>query len=206
VRTQLATLKPRVPTVTVTLAKGSSAASIERDGIELREGSLGVPLPIDPGQHVFVVRAPGHRDIRHEVAVREGQHVQLALDVGSVLRTQNPGATRRPGARSALGVSASVVGGLGLLTGIASGLWFASTVSTYREHCDATGCDEEGMTAAARGRTLNVVSPVAFGVGALGVGVGTYLLLTSRRAATHGIDLRTRVSPERAGLEVSGAF
>ncbi len=47
-REQLAALKRRVPTVTVTLATGTSRARVFRDDLELREGSFGVPLPLDP--------------------------------------------------------------------------------------------------------------------------------------------------------------
>jgi hypothetical protein len=82
-RAQLAALRPRVPTVTVMLAKeNATGVRVIRDDIELREASFGMPMPLDPGTHVFIVRAEGREDARERVMLREGQHVTLTLSVG----------------------------------------------------------------------------------------------------------------------------
>jgi hypothetical protein len=206
-RAQLAALKPRVPTVTVTLAKGTSGARVTRDDVELREGSFGVPLPIDPGPHVFVVRANGREDNRQQLTLREGQQVAITLSVGSPSPVHDVAATAGDGRRT-LAIGALSLGGVGLVTGVVTGLLFADSASTYRDHCDASGCDPDGLSAAARARTLNVVSPIAFGVGVVSASAGTYLLLTSKRDSVRrgSISVDPQVSPQLAGVTVTGGF
>ena len=210
VRSALAALKPRIPTVTVTLAQGSEGARVTRDDLELRVGSFGVPLPVDPGPHVFVVRADGLPDARQEVTFREGQQASLVLSAGRPTTAPPKPPAGGAGPSRTMTVAAFAIGGAGLVTGIVTGLLFADAASTYHDHCDATGCDAEGLSAASRGKTLNVVSPIAFGVGALGVGVGTYLLLTSKRPAPRQgglhVGVNPLVSPQVAGLMMTAGF
>ncbi len=180
-----------------------------RDDFELREGSFGVPLPLDPGRHVFVVRSPGRTDAREEVTLREGQETQLALNVGQAKKEPDIAAAADADAqrrRLTLAFGALGVGAAGVATGIVTGLMFSSSASTYRDHCDASGCDPVGLSAASEAKTLNVVSPIAFGVGAVGVGVGAYLFL-SRPVARHGrVQVSPQVSPQHAGLTLTGRF
>ena len=223
VRAQLASLKARVPTVTLTLEAGNGARVLRND-VELREGSLGVPLPVDPGRHVFWVKAAGHQDGVQDVTFQEGQHISLTLNVGrpvsekgGVVRVHDAREARQPapsmssnegrGSRT-VAVGAFALGGIGLVTGAVTAWMFASSASTYRSHCDASGCDEEGLSAASRGKTLNVVSPVSFGVGALGVGLGTYLWLRSTRHAPSlgPLGVTPHIDPKLAGLTVDGQF
>jgi hypothetical protein len=86
---------------------------------------------------------------------------------------------------------------------------FKSAVDTYRQHCDRTGCDSEGMSATSRAKTMNVVSPVAFGVGAIGIATGTYLLLASKHESSRragSVDVVPYVAPSLAGVSLSGGF
>ena len=206
-RERLAALEPRLPTITVTLANDSAGAHVIRDEVVLRDGSFGVPLPLDPGPHVLVVRAEGRLDARQEITLSEGQRLSLVLRAGSPT-----GGTRDvdpAGRRRTLALGAFALGGVGIVTGIVTGILFANAASSYRDRCNASGCDDEGLSAASRAKTLDVVSPIAFGVGALGIGAGTYLFLTSKRAtprSTGAIDVRPHVSPALTGLSMTGAF
>ncbi|HVH42458.1 MAG TPA: hypothetical protein VM925_08940 [Labilithrix sp.] len=59
------------------------------------------------------------------------------------------------------------------------------------------------------GTLLNVISPIAFGVGAIGLGAGAYLFLTSKRDAprrTGALDVQPHVSPALTGLSLTRAF
>ncbi|HVH46994.1 MAG TPA: hypothetical protein VM925_31840 [Labilithrix sp.] len=206
-REQLALLEPRVPSITVTLANDSAGAHVIRDDVELRDGSFGVPLPLDPGPHVLVVRADGRADARQEVTLREGERLSLVLHAGSPVRVTRE--VDSGGRKRVLAIGAFAVGGVGIVTGIVTGVLFANAASTYSERCDARGCDEEGLSAASRAKTLDVVSPIAFGVGAIGIGAGTYLFLTSKRDTprrTGTVDVRPQVSPALTGLSLTGAF
>jgi hypothetical protein len=89
--------------------------------------------------------------------------------------------------------------------GAVTGILVLDRASTYRAHCDASGCDPDGMAAASSGKVLGIVSPVAFGAGLALGGVGTYLLLTpSHPTAT----ARMRIGPMLGsrGIVVDAAF
>ena len=214
VRRQLAALRPRVPTVTVTLAKGTAArARVIRDGVELRQGSFDAPLPVDPGVHMFIVRVEGRQDAHEQVTLREGQQLTLTLSAGgpseSVVPVPAQSEADAGGGKPTLGIAVLAVGGAGLVTGVVTGLMFASAASTYRSHCDSRGCDgDEGLSAASRAKTLNVVSPVAFGVAALGLGLGTYLVLTTKGVAPRQgrLSVEPQISTNAQGLMLNGAF
>ncbi|MBL9027767.1 MAG: hypothetical protein JNL21_36590 [Myxococcales bacterium] len=74
-------LEPRLPYVTVTLARRPEGLRVERDGIELPLEGLGVAVPVDPGRHVFTATAPGHRGAREEIDLAESARREVVLDL-----------------------------------------------------------------------------------------------------------------------------
>ncbi|MBK8999616.1 MAG: hypothetical protein IPM35_28190 [Myxococcales bacterium] len=87
VKTQIAALEKRVPKLTVKLAPGAPEGTrVKRDEVELGEGSLGVALPVNPGEHWVTVVAPGRVDARRKVAVAEGTEVAHLARIGDRAR------------------------------------------------------------------------------------------------------------------------
>ena len=75
-------LRPRVSflSVEVPSARRLPAMSVDCDGYRVGDSSWGAPLPVDPGTHVVVVRAFGHRDWHKIVEVQgEAQHVYVEV-------------------------------------------------------------------------------------------------------------------------------
>src|SRR6478609_2257212 len=60
---ELAALKPRLATVTITVA-GAGDAHVTIDGTAMPSASIGVRRPINPGNHVFAVSANGYLSSR----------------------------------------------------------------------------------------------------------------------------------------------
>ena len=208
---QIAALKGRVPRLTVELAKDApQGARIFRDDIELRSGSLGLPLPLDPGRHTVTVKAPGRRDRAYELTMAEGEKKKLVVDAGqrSAPTTKSPTPSRPPTTSDAPDRTlAYVVGGVGLAALGVSGVTGAMTLSrknTVDDHCFDRRCDETGLDAVSSGRTLSTVSTVAFAVGVAGTGVGLYLLLSAgggSEAAVHASAM-----PGGGALRVRSSF
>src|SRR5262249_2319664 len=85
-------------------------------------------------------------------------------------------------ARKTMGVVLGGIGVVGLATGVVTGVLVLDRASTYRAHCnDANVCDPEGLSAARQGKTLEVLSPVALGIGAAAVIAGAVLYFTPAR-------------------------
>jgi hypothetical protein len=162
-----AELEPRLPRLVVRLANGAPKdARVERDGAEVGAGSLGVPIPIDPGSHRVIVKAAGRRARAYAVDAAETKRVEVLVDAGEIdpsvvppTRTAEGGA----GNRRTFGYVLLGAGGLALGAGAVTGLLAIDRNAAMKGHCDAARtCDQEGLDAARAGRTFDLVSTVSF--------------------------------------------
>ncbi len=199
---RIAELERRVPRLSIIVpAPMPPGASIDCDGVTLGAGSVGVGLPVDPGAHVCVMHVPGRADSRLELTLREAERVTAVFPPTEPLPTATSGdahetATPKPetpAARpsverpSSNGNKAAIyilgaTGIAGVVVGATAGIAALSAASTYRAHCNPT-CDLTGVDAASTGRTMAVVSPVAFGVGLAGL-AGAAVVFALGRSST----------------------
>jgi hypothetical protein len=191
---QLAEIEPRLPHLVLTLASGAPADTKAREGdAEFANAAFGVPLPMDPGKHTFLVDAPGYESRTIDVELAEGKQQSLEIAPGAALP---PTAAKVPAGALApsptdekkkghdtrlLGFIVGGVGVAGLGVGLTTGVMALGKKSTTDSQCSSTlnVCTAEGRDAASSGRTLAVVSTVGWIVGGLGVGAGAYFILTS---------------------------
>lgn len=213
VQERIAALEPRLPKLTLRLGANDSAATVLRDGVEQRGASLGIALPIDPGEHEITVRAPGHALHTESVTIAEGESKELVLSLGPAEAGSAEAAGKVAPTSPQSGYSSQktlgfVVGGVGI-AGIATSLLTGALVinrkNKVERECVGSECTRAGVDAARSGRTLSMVSTVAFAVGAVGVGVGLYLTL-SAKPETETAKLELVTAPGAAALNLSGAF
>ncbi|RYE83323.1 MAG: tetratricopeptide repeat protein [Myxococcales bacterium] len=190
-RGRAVSLDARVPRLTLRLTPPvPDRTRVLRDRVELREASLGVALPLNPGAHSIEVQAPGHEPRVWSLDVREGERRELSLAPGARLAV--PSATPPPAAvastaprpagrstRSTVGWAAGSVGAAALLASIGLGAWAYERQRYVSAHCPGGVCeDARGLQASGELRSLTRVSTGAFVTGLLGLGAGTYLVLT----------------------------
>lgn len=200
-----ARLEPRIPDVTLRVLGVSDTASaqVRIDGVELPRVALGQPWKVDPGEHEIEATAPGMSKARLVRQLAEGDHatIELALSPLAASSPVPPSPTAPPlvapqprdsspaadGAQPArrpplLGYAITGIGAASLTAGLVFG-WKALERKGFRDdHCDSTGCDPEGLDADADGRKWATWSTVAAGVGALAIGAGLYLAISSSGA------------------------
>lgn len=83
--TRLAAVQKRIAHLTLQLAPNAPTdAQVLRDDQPLDAASLAAPLPMNPGEHVIVVKLAGHDDARYPVKLSDGDHQSLAITVGPV--------------------------------------------------------------------------------------------------------------------------
>jgi hypothetical protein len=188
---------------------------------ELRE-----PLIVDPGVVELTVLAPGHVTQTIRVAMEESKTttVEGALVVeaagqpppAALLRDARP--ARPPTANGAApahdgrhepskGIAGAFLGvGIGgcLLGGIA-GIVTLDAKRTNQAHCDAAtqSCDASGRDAANRGVLFGALATTGLALGAVGVGVGTYLLVRKDREPNTTVQLRSTASGAIATFQQS---
>jgi hypothetical protein len=214
---RLSELKPRLPGLTLVPPSDAPADMVVlRDGVELGSASLGVELPVDPGEHEVVVRAKGYEDWSTRVSLGEREVQSLDLELGPeapvpppappVRERAAPVVEETPVSERTLGFIAGGVGVVGVLTAVGSYIGMLRADSIVKNHCDPDdGCDETGWDARSTGKTLAVINDISWGVAAVGLGVGAILVLTDRGdEAPKAVGLAPM--PSGAALSYSGRF
>jgi hypothetical protein len=189
---------PQVAELTLLMPPNAPrGTTVKRDGVELAAAKLGVPLAVDPGEHVVTTQAPGGpvTEVTVTLGKAEKQSVTLQVkdalgaplngppDPGTALTKDAPQAV--DGQLSGRRVGAYVAGGVGIagliLGGVAGGMALGKR-AVIKQNCniggDAAACNDEGLSAASDATALGIVSTVGFGAGVVGLGVGVALWLT----------------------------
>lgn len=199
---RLLELGKRVPRILIRLPLGAPEGSnVEQDGKPVPAAALGVSVPVEPGPHRFVLRAPGYEAQTTEWTARLGGAEELQLKLGArVVRTSS--LTPKPAPRTwgyiSLGAGAVLLG-----TGVVSGISFLNSVSDFKEHCDPDTriCrDQIGEDARSRGKLTQWLAPTTLGIGAAATGLGLYLLLRPQSPVQVSVD------PAAGQLYVQGKF
>lgn len=198
-RQHLTALTPRIPHLRLDLAGSSPPfATVSADGAPVAKAALGAEMPLDPGKHAITVTTPGRAERRYELTLEEGKHAALTVEAGAVVAgdagaraTAEPSNTRRT-----VGFLVAGVGVAGLTAGAVTGILALGDHASAVKGCPSkVGCSPAVVDQAKAGRSLSVVSTVAFAAGAAAAGVGVYLVLSSG-------DSPAPVAAPRVGLTV----
>ena len=187
-------LEPTLSRLTVQVPAGSDLPDLEikRDGTAVRRAAWGTAMPIDPGDHVIEAFALGKIPWKQTVTVggkAEGKTITVpALENAPVTApppTPAPAAGRMPATYVEVKkpVSPAVwvaygIGAAGLGVGTYFGIRAMSDQSTADDNCPRDVCSAAGISANSDAIKAANLSTVGFGVGILGVGLGTFLLLS----------------------------
>jgi hypothetical protein len=200
-KAQAERLAPMLSRLTIEVSigvRGIEGLEIRHDGQIVGPAQWGVPLPVDLGEHSVVATAPGYG--RFETVTRLDENGQsrrvfiAALPRPDVRGSQQASPRERrvplhvePDAEASptLGYVLAGVGLAGLATGAIAGIMALSKARVVDDNCvDAEAnagrfCDSVGLDAAEKGRSLALTADIAFAVGIVGLGAGTYLILST---------------------------
>jgi hypothetical protein len=215
-------LEARIPKLTIVRGKDAEALKIELDGVVLGETQIGHEISVDPGPHVVTgIVAPGKR-FKKEVRLAERDKQQVVLDVPEDLVAPPPAPTAAPEPSSAPtstepapeheeppaspqptshGAGPYIVGGLGLASLAASGVFYALRKNAENEldnQCLGRTCPDTLRDTQSRGETYAALTGVTFAVGLAGVGAATLMLLGS--SSKPGTPAAASVSLHTQGL------
>jgi hypothetical protein len=223
----------------VRVAKSVPGIEIKRDDVVLAASSIGSKLPVDPGKHVVVISAPGYDHVQLEVTIGVAGDSQT-LDVPELRPAAGappagtetspapgptaapaPSATAPPDAdRSASGGNntlAWIIGGTGVVfagVGATFGVLALSAYDDAKKACPTyQNCSHEAVETRSRAETRANIANVGVGLGIVGIGVATVMLLTSgssepehRPPTARRAVLVPRVGTHDAGLTFMGDF
>jgi serine/threonine-protein kinase len=217
-----ADLEPRLSKIELKLPVGSLPPGlvVTLDGATIPETSLGSALPVDPGPHTVVVKAPGYRarTVNGEVPVGP---VTVSLEVAALereperpksapaaalapVRPAPPGTTQRTLGWALGGLGIASLAGAGVLAYRAHDLDGES-----RAHCladDPNLCNSEGTSLREQARTFGNVATAATIAGTVLTATGVVLLITapSRSRESERVGVGAEFTPTSTSLVVRG--
>lgn len=225
-------LERRMPKLVIERGEGADAIKIELDGVALGQTEIGREMKIDPGPHVIAGVLPSGERFTKKIYAKENDSEQVILDVPADLlpavahHTRKPSAENTPqadtGDRDAAHPSAHhssalpwVIGGVGVASLIASGVFYLRMKSTQKQlddNCIGTKCPDTLQSAQDRGKLDATLTNVTLGVGVVGIGVATVLLLSGGSSTDEAPEARRKWTVDVAaashtmGVDVAGRF
>lgn len=211
-RAELEKLEPRIPRVSVVVQGGGDGpVEVLRDGQPIPSPLIGIPQPMDPGEHSFQAQAPGAQSAIQKITLSEGAEETVLLTLRPKPNASNPVADAPaepadPGASG--GWSGKKIAGysaIGLgVVGAAVGTVFVIQSSDTRAESDALfqaqmcgaqpGCSDSTQEDI---RSLDSDANSQLGIGIAGLAVGGAALATGVTL----LILDARSKPETAGAE-----
>lgn len=192
-------LLQRIPTLRVHVTGASAADKIEIqiDGKKIMPALAAVDQPSDPGPHHVLVRAADGRSAERDVTLAERAHEDVELSLAPppppVARVRAEPSREARAARAphnpgntlgwALAISGGAFAGVGVLTGV-----IALDDKSKLDSVCKPGCPVASESTLHDYRRERTISYFGFGLGALAVAGGAYLVLTN--------------PPKRVGLAV----
>ncbi len=224
-------LEPRLTRLRIDVTERVEGLEVLRDGLVLSVGSLGVSMPVDPGQHEIEARAPGYESWHgHSVVAGEGRSETFVIPALNQKTASAPAATPPPPPTNAttpaplsttrgtpLRTLGFVAGGAGVL-GLGAGVYFLvqkGNKLAERDDVCPSGVDcapgsqarIDSLTEDARGQaTLSTISFVAGGV-LTAAGVALIVATPEAKAEQQArLQLAPFVSREAWGIAAAQRF
>jgi hypothetical protein len=209
-KNQLAKLEKRIPTLALDLPKGFSG-SVWVDDEEVSSGLLSEPIPVNPGSHNVRAEAAGYKEFSESIQLEEKDKKTMTVlmteapsEEPVVASTEEaPKDKKSSGGGNALAWVSIGVGVVGVGVGTFFALKSRSTKSDLDDRCNDGVCSENDRELYDQGKSQANVATVGFAVGAVGIGLGTVLLLTGGKGkakAETGRRVTPVVGPGNVGL------
>jgi hypothetical protein len=175
----LGEIEGRIPWIQVTVTGPKPAeASVSIDGNEI---DATAEVPIDPGDHVVQVEAPGWVSAEEKVKLGEGVHRQVKIKLEREAAAAPPPPPPDTGGSKVPAIIAFGVGVAGTGVGAVFGILAFQQTSEAKERCDGNVCPDDPRVVNARDAAVQYgnISTIGFIAGGVGVATGIVLLLVS---------------------------
>jgi hypothetical protein len=202
----IAELETKVSHITIKVPTSSETDGLEvtMDGLPVTRGAWGLPQAVDPGRHEVSASGPGRE--RWSTTIRimgdsEQQSVQVPPPLSAARAAVAPETVAQKEARAedpdyemkhaasedketpkaSKPIAGYLLVGAGLVS-IGIGSFFGVRAIQYRHDSNdacANGCSQEGVDLNNQAKSAAWISNIGLGVGLVGVGIGSYVVLTS---------------------------
>jgi hypothetical protein len=219
-----AELEAKLSYLTVVVRTPVDGLAVARGGEPITAATFGAKLPIDPGEHVFVARAPGYEEWTGQVTVRHGESETITIPALVALpeqakeprkltaTTDDPARSVPAPVESGIPTTTYLVGGLGLAVtgaGLAFGVMANSSYNEASRLCPSTvGCSADAMNERSQAGTFATVATIAVPVGVAGLATGVVLWAMDDEGAAPSDAMSAQVAwlPGGGFAQVGGSF
>ena len=191
--------------------------TVRIDGEPIKKEDWGF-YPVDPGEHAVEAVAPAKKSWSTTVSSpAAGKLEEIAIPaLETATRTTVVTVTDN---RRTLGYAVGGMGAAGLVAAVVTGALLLNAHGTANDNCPNKVCrntdgtqNQKGADAVSLGKTLLPINGIAWGLAALGLGTGAFLLVTSSRekkAAPARVMLTPSFDPSgrgSGGASLTGSF
>jgi hypothetical protein len=180
----IAALEPELSYLAISVSpavRSIRGLEISRNGIPLTSAAWETDLPVDPGEVEVVEKAPLYKPKTLRVTVAAKQHATLAAVRLELAPIERPPPAFWTGRR----IAGLLIAGGGVAAAAVGGLFGGQAITEKRNsdnQCptDVFGrrCTQAGVDYMNKASTDAIISDVAFGVGAVAVGLGAYFFFS----------------------------
>ena len=207
---KLAALAPEVPHLTLKFEKApppQTKVVVDERVVPL---SALADIPLDPGERVVVVSAPGRISFEHRISIDRRERREVVVPP-----------LEKPSSRRTIGKIAMASGGAAVATGVVLGLVARGRYKSHRESNDPIGnerctemdgrviCDSTAYLGMKSALQLGDIGSVVSGVGIAAMLVGGYLWFRTPEPYAESrrrVSVVPRVAPDGGGVAVFGRF
>jgi hypothetical protein len=230
-RKQANQLAHKLSFIRLDLTAAADVSQVMIDGSALSRDQWTVPFPVDPGDHTLTFGATGRKSHTQTISVTAPGTQRVAVDALEAETSGSPSpetAAPAPPPSVSLPTPPSqpssdqlpsphqsrlpgwIVGGAGVAAlgvGAAFGLIAMSQKNDADPLCPNHQCTADGTSKIDDAKTSALISTIGFAAGAVGVGVGAWLILRVPSSSnTAHTQLVPYVAADRAGLAWQGAW
>ncbi|MCA9593285.1 MAG: hypothetical protein KC776_08235 [Myxococcales bacterium] len=220
-------LEARIPKLVISRGEGAESARIELDGVELGEAKIGQEVSVDPGPHRIVAKLPKGQ-FEENVTLGEGESKTVDLVAPENLTpTTNTGPVTDPDVPPVedKGVKVEkkggsalpwIIGGVGVVGLAAGGYFFIKkndAQSQLDDVCRGDVCPKSKQSLQDDGKQYATLTTVGLGVGVVGIGVATVMLLSSggsdepaKEQSKKGVRVDVASTSSYTGVNLVGRF
>jgi tetratricopeptide (TPR) repeat protein len=212
-------IEPRIPSLMIETPK-TFKGTVYVDDSEQGSGSLASPIPMNPGSHKVKAESEGMSPFNESVELAEKDKKTVTVKMAEstpepVAAAAEPEADKPVEKKSkggggstgkTLGFVSIGVGIVGVGVGTYFGLKARSTKKDLDDACNDNVCTQAERSKYDDGKKQANISTIGFVVGAVGIGVGTVLLLTSGGSSKEGKTAKRRHVTPYVGPGSAGVF
>lgn len=191
---QVEALEPELSRLRIVATHGAAGLELRLDDTVLGAATVGMAIPVDPGEHRVSASAPGYATWHTRISVAPRARKELTVPAlrrlpSRVEETHTLPQVGTPRDRDSVAersstapLAAYVIGGVGV-AGLGVGTYFGLKARSKKrdseDECAGRVCTPDGAALLRDADTAAWISNVGFGVGVAGIAVATYLFVST---------------------------